>query len=558
MNKDTLPVKQRGVELLRNPSLNKGSAFTVEERISLGLVGLLPPEVTDLDNQIYRVVLNFHAQRTPLDKYIYLRLLQDRNETLFHAVLMRYLAEMTPIVYTPTVAEAVQHFSRIFRSSRGLHITPENIEHIDQMLSATPARQAAVIVCTDNEGILGIGDQGVGGIAIPIGKLALYVAAGGFHPTSCLPISLDVGTDNDELLADPLYLGSRHRRLADPEYESFIEQFVLAVQRHCPQAVLQWEDLSRHRAFSVLERYRDMVPSFNDDIQGTAAIVHAALLGAVRVLGSSLSDQVICIIGAGAAGVGVASGLISALETAGLTTEQARQRVYTFDSRGLVLADRPDLPDYKRVIAADPAAFEAWDQDPRQMALADVIRRLKPTVLLGLSGTPGTVAQELVEAMTSWCERPIIFPLSNPSDKVEAHPHDVVKWSDGRAIVATGSPFALLRYGARTIEFSQVNNVYVFPGIGAGAHLCGAKQVTDRMLVAAAQAVHDALSPQQPGTEHVLPPLDQLRPVAVKVAAAVMRAAHADGVATAPLPDDLEAHIARWQYVPRYRPYVPA
>jgi malate dehydrogenase (oxaloacetate-decarboxylating) len=546
------------VQLLRNPSLNKGSAFTVKERVSLGLVGLLPPAVTDLDNQIYRVVLNFHAQRTPLDKYIYLRLLQDRNETLFHAVLMRYLAEMTPIVYTPTVADAVRYYSRIFRSPRGLHITPENIDYIDQMLSTGHASQAAVIVCTDNEGILGIGDQGVGGIAIPIGKLALYVAAGGFHPTSCLPISLDVGTDNEELLADPLYLGSHNRRLAEPEYESFIERFVLAVQRHCPNAVLQWEDLSRHRAFSVLDSYRDMVPSFNDDIQGTAAVVHAALLGAVKVLNSSLSDQTFCIIGAGAAGVGVASGLISALRTAGLTDQKARQRVYVFDSRGLVLSDRPDLPQYKLAVATDPQAVSSWDQDPLQIGLAEALRRLQPTVLLGLSGTPGTVAQELVEAMTEWCERPIIFPLSNPCDQIEAHPHDVVKWSGGRAIVATGSPFELLRFGGRTIEFSQVNNVYVFPGIGAGAYLCGARQVTEGMLVAAAQAVHDTVTADDLAAEHVLPRLDRLRPVAVQVAAAVMRAAHAEGVATVPLPDDLEASIAKWQYVPRYRPYVPA
>jgi len=552
-----VPVKLRGVELLRDPALNKGTAFTPWEREALGLTGLLPPAVSDLEDQLQRVIESFRAHTTPLDKYIYLRLLQDRNETLFHAALMRHLPEMTPIVYTPTVAEAVRRFSRIFRTSRGLYITPENIDHADEMLRAAPAGEAAIIVCTDNEGILGIGDQGVGGIGIPIGKLALYVAAGGFHPTSCLPISLDVGTDNQELLADPLYIGLRRRRLGDEQYAEFIEAFVGAVRRQCPRAVLQWEDLSRQRAFESLESYRNLLPSFNDDIQGTAAVVHAALLGALKVAGRSLSDETICIVGAGAAGVGVASGLIAALEAEKLTPEEARAHVYTFDSKGLIVSDRPDLPSYKRRIAVSAELVRGWDATPQQTSLLEIVNHLRPGILIGLSGNPGAFGREAVEAMAGYCERPIIFPLSNPSDNVEAHPHEVVRWSKGRAIVATGSPFEPLEYAGRRVEFTQVNNVYVFPGIGAGAYLSGARRITDTMLTAAAQAAHQAVRDEELAAGHVLPTLERLRAVAVQVAVAVMRAAVAEGVATETLPDDVAGYVADWQYQPRYRPYRP-
>lgn len=557
-DKASLPVTQRGAELLRNPSLNKGSAFTLEERETLGLTGLLPPHVSNLEEQMDRVVENFRAEPTALEKYIYLRALQDRNETLFHAVLMRHLDEMAPIVYTPTVAEAVQRFSHIFRSSRGLYITPENVDGIDDMLRAAGGEDVGIIVCTDNEGILGIGDQGVGGIGIPIGKLALYVAAGGFEPTACLPISLDVGTDNEELLNDPLYIGRRLHRLGDEEYAAFIDAFVGGVRRQCPRAVLQWEDFSRDRAFANLDRYRTIHPSFNDDIQGTAAVVHAALLGALKVAGRELADETICIIGAGAAGVGVAMGLIAALVAEGLSVEEANARVYCFDTRGLICSDRPDLPPYKRRIATDPAVVRGWDRTPETTTPLEVIEHGRPGILLGLSGTPGSVSQDMVEAMTAQCDRPIIFPLSNPSANADAHPHDVVRWSNGKAIVATGSPFEPLECGGQTFRFSQANNVYVFPGIGVGAHLCRATQTTDSMLVAAGAAVHEAVEQEDLTQGLVLPPLHELRDVAAKVAAAVVRAAAADGVAQEDLPDGLESAIADWQYVPAYREYVPA
>ncbi len=558
MQENSIPVTQRGVELLRNPTLNKGSAFTLVEREQLGLSGLLPPAVTTLESQMLRVIENFRSEKSALDKYIYLRLLQDRNETLFHAVLLRYMAEMTPIVYTPTVAEAVRHFSHIFRSSRGLYISPDNINHADEILRSTPEGEVGIIVVTDNEGILGIGDQGVGGIAIPIGKLALYVAAGGFQPASCLPISLDVGTGNEQLLDDPLYIGLRKPRLKDDRYEEFIHQFVSAVKRQCPRAVLQWEDLSRARAFDTLIRYRDELPSFNDDIQGTAAVVQAALISALHIAGRDLTDETICIVGAGAAGVGVAAGLIAALQTRGISAQEARNRVFTFDSQGLIVADRADLPEYKRQVAVEPELIREWDYTPQRTTLLEVIQHLRPGSLIGLSGHPGAFDQRTIEAMGTYQQRPIIFPLSNPSDNVEAHPHDVVRWTEGRAIIATGSPFEPLEYEGRLIHFSQVNNVYVFPGLGAGAYLSRARTITDAMLVAAARAVHGALDDGDVEAGRLLPHLARLRETAAQVAAAVMQAAITEGIAATDIPSASSRSVANWQYQPRYRPYVPA
>jgi malate dehydrogenase (oxaloacetate-decarboxylating) len=558
VQENSIPVTQRGVELLRNPTLNKGSAFTLVEREQLGLSGLLPPAVTTLESQMLRVIENFRSEKSALDKYIYLRLLQDRNETLFHAVLLRYMAEMIPIVYTPTVAEAVRHFSHIFRSSRGLYISPDNINHADEILRSTPEGEVAIIVVTDNEGILGIGDQGVGGIAIPIGKLALYVAAGGFQPASCLPISLDVGTGNEQLLDDPLYIGLRKPRLKDDRYEDFIHQFVSAVKRQCPRAVLQWEDLSRARAFDTLLRYRDELPSFNDDIQGTAAVVQAALISALHIAGRDLTDETICILGAGAAGVGVAAGLIAALQTRGMSAQEARNRVFTFDSQGLIVADRADLPEYKRQVAVEPELIREWDYTPQRTTLLEVIQHLRPGSLIGLSGHPGAFDQRTIEAMGTYQQRPIIFPLSNPSANVEAHPHDVVRWTEGRAIIATGSPFEPLEYEGRLIHFSQVNNVYVFPGLGAGAYLSRARTISDAMLVAAARAVHGALDDGDIEAGRLLPHLARLRETAAQVAAAVMQAAIAEGIAATDIASASSRSVANWQYQPRYRPYVPA
>ena len=376
-------ISQRCQEILRDPALNKGSAFTPRERAALGLEGLLPPGVSTLAEQIQRVVENLRAKPEPLEQYIYLRSLQDRNETLFHATLIEHLEELAPIVYTPTVGEAVQRFSHIFRSTRGLYLTPENIDDIDRIFECAVSGEIAIIVCTDNEGILGIGDQGVGGIGIPIGKLALYVAAGGFDPGACLPISLDVGTDNEDLLEDPMYLGLRRRRLGDEEYEQFIEAFVEGVRRNCPGAVLQWEDFSRERAWDNLERYREELPSFNDDIQGTAAVVHAGLLGALRRAERPLPGERFAILGAGASGVGVASAIIAALQAEGLEFQEASARVMVFDSKGLVLTSREELPDYKRRIAHEPGVVREWGLDPAgDLSLEAVVGAARPGVAI--------------------------------------------------------------------------------------------------------------------------------------------------------------------------------
>ncbi|MGI5818371.1 MAG: NAD-dependent malic enzyme [Armatimonadota bacterium] len=550
------PVAKRGLDVLRDPNLNKGSAFPPDERAALGLEGLLPPGVSTLDDQIDRVVANLRSKPVPIEQYIYLRSLQDRNETLFHATLIEHLEELAPIVYTPTVGEAVERFSHIFRGARGLFITPENIDRIDAIFDHAVEGEIGIIVCTDNEGILGIGDQGVGGIGIPIGKLALYAAAGGFDPTACLPVSLDVGTDNESLRHDPLYIGRRLPRLGAEEYEAFIEAFVQGVKRNCPGAVLQWEDFSRERAWHNLERYRDGLPSFNDDIQGTAAVVHAGLLGALRRAERPLIGERIAVLGAGASGVGVASAIIAALQAEGLSFEEASAQVLVFDSRGLVLTNRADLPEYKRRIAHDPEVVSDWGLDPEgDLSLERVVAAARSGVLIGLSGHPGALPESVVRGMAAEHERPIVFVLSNPSAQVEAHPHDVVRWSEGRAIVAVGSPFGPVEFGGRMHRFSQVNNFYAFPGIGAGTWLARATRISDGMLLAAAEAIHAALSESDLAEDLVLPASPRLRNVGAEVATAVLRAAADEGLATRELPADPEAFVAEWQYTARYQRY---
>ncbi len=549
-------VAKRGIDVLRDPSLNKGSAFPNRERMALGLEGLLPPGVSTLESQIRRVMWNLRNKAEPLDRYIYLRSLQDRNETLFHATLIEHLEELAPVVYTPTVGQAVERFSHIFRGARGLFITPENIGRIDEILSSAASEEIGIIVCTDNEGILGIGDQGVGGIGIPIGKLAIYVAAGGFAPGACLPISLDVGTNNQELLADALYIGRRRPRLKGTEYEEFIAAFVEGVKRNCPGAVLQWEDFSRDRAWDNLESYHDKLPCFNDDIQGTAAVVHAGLLGALRRAERPLSRACIAVLGAGASGVGVASALISALQAEGLSFQEASAQVLVFDSQGLVLTSRGDLPDYKRRIAHAPETVREWGLDPKgDLSLEKVVATARPCVMIGLSGHRGALPEAVVRSMAAEHERPIIFVLSNPCTNVEAHPHDVIRWSGGRAIVAVGSPFEPLEYAGHRHRFSQVNNFYAFPGIGAGAWLSRARMISDGMLLAAAEAIHGELTADDLAQGLVLPAGPRLRVVATDVTEAVMREAVREGLAQAPLPDDPHDAVTRWQYVARYLDY---
>jgi malate dehydrogenase (oxaloacetate-decarboxylating) len=557
-DRDPLPVHERGWRVLTDPRLNKGSAFTAQERDDLGIAGLLPAHIATLEEQIARVHGAFLAQCDRLSQYIYLRSLQDRNETLFHAALLAHLEDYMPVIYTPTVARAVEQFSHIFGSSRGVYVSPDNVHEIDAILDNAPCHDVAIIVATDNEGILGIGDQGVGGMGIPIGKLALYSAAGGICPARTLPVCLDVGTDNQSLLDDPLYLGFRAPRLADDQYYPFLDQFVQAVKGHFPHAILQWEDFSRDRAFEVLHRYASEAPSFNDDIQGTAAMVHAATLGALKLTGGRYRDQVFAVLGAGAAGAGIAQATAAALVNDGLTADEARDRIYVLDSRGLVLEDRPGLDEYKRSLARDPRDMVGWGLQGDRISPYDVIAKAKPTVLYGLSGHPGTIDERMVRAMSGYCARPIIFPMSNPTEKCEAVPANLLQWSDGRAIIATGSPFEPVTHGGRVFGFSQANNVAVFPGVGLGALFCQAGAVTAEMMFAAGEALHAMTETADYEAGLVLPPIRDLRDTAVQVAAAVAEMAWKQGVARAGRPDgDLQQALRRTMYVPRYRQLVP-
>lgn len=553
-NESTIAVKLRGAELLHDPRLNKGVAFTREERVALGLEGLLPHQVLTLDEQVELAVENCRRKCTPIEQYIYLRALQDRNETLFFATLMTHLTEMMPIVYTPTVAEAVEEFSHIFRSARGLYITPEDVDRMDMVFDNIACEDVGVIVCTDNEGILGIGDQGTGGMAIPIGKLALYVAVGGFSPEQCLPVCLDVGTENRALLEDPLYLGVKERRLRGADYERFIDAFVQAVARHTPQAVLQWEDFSRDKAFDNLARYRERFTSFNDDLQGTAGVTIAALMGAARLAERPFADEVVCIIGAGGAGVGVAQGLIAAFVAEGHDPQEANRRVYVLDSRGLLVDDRADLPAYKRRVATEAAEVAGWTG----RSLHDVIANARPTALVGLSGRPGAMDRQAAEMMARINARPTILPMSNPTANAEAHPADLLRWTDGAAVIATGSPFDPVEHKGRTHCFSQANNVYVFPGVGLGAYACGARVITDSMFAAAARRISELVQDDDRARGLILPPIEDLRAIAAHVAAAVVETALAEGVAERPIEGDVAATLHEGMYTPRYARYVPA
>lgn len=539
-----LEVDVKGGDLLHDPLLNKGSSFDKEERISFGLQGLLPPHVSTLEEQMERVYEHFRRKSTNLAKYIQLRVLQDRNEVLFYALLNRHLEEMIPIIYTPTVGEAVQLHSHIYRFARGLYISPENIRHMEEMVENLPSRDVEMIVVTDNQGILGIGDQGIGGMGIPIGKLSLYTLAAGIHPSQCLPISLDVGTDNEVLLKDPLYLGHKHKRITGETYAAFIDTFVKKIRKFYPKALVQWEDLSKQNAFYNLHHYRDSILSFNDDIQGTGSVAVAGLLNAVKIKKEKFSDQVFCIYGAGAGGIGVARQIYNTLLEEGLSSEAAKKKIFVLDSKGLVTTAQKNLEDYKRSFAT-----EGWEQ----LGLLDVVKKMKGTVLLGLSGATGSFKQEVVAALMQNTERPIIFPLSNPTSKAEANPKDLIEWSLGKAIVATGSPFAPVAYKGEKYTIGQGNNVFIFPGVGLGALAARATKVTDKMFTVAAYRLAALVSAGELQKGFIYPSIHNLRSVSIEIAEAVFNQALKEGVAKKPARDPRQIILEKmWEPV-----YVP-
>jgi malate dehydrogenase (oxaloacetate-decarboxylating) len=558
-------VRLRGMDLLNNPALNKGTAFTEAERETFGLHGLLPPVVESLDDQCIRAYQAFSLKSNDLERHIYLRQLQDTNEVLFYRLLLDHIEEMLPIVYTPVVALGCQEFSHIYRRPRGLFISYPLRQFIPALLRNHPNPEVDVIVVTDGERVLGIGDQGVGGLGIPIGKLSLYSLIGGIHPARTLPIVLDIGTNNEDCLRDPEYLGWRHARVTGADYDNFIDAFVAAVKEVLPATLLQWEDFSGVHARPILNRYRDQMLTFNDDIQGTAAVALGAILAAVRVAGSSLRDQQIVFLGAGSASTGVADYLRAALVAEGLPEEEARSRFWMVDRDGLLHSGRADLTPEQRVYAQPLSRVAAWQRaSDASLGLADVIHNIRATVLVGLSTIGSAFTQPIVREMAGKVERPIIFPLSNPTDRSEAHPADLYRWTDGRALIATGSPFPPVTLGGRSIPVSQCNNVYIFPAIGLAVvasrpslATAGIRRITDAMMIAAARTLAEHSPALADPSAPLLPALTDLRNLAVEIAFAAAQEAQRSGIAPPFDPASLlRSQILSSQWSPAYPAYV--
>ncbi len=552
----TLQAMPYGMELLNHQGLNKGTAFTEDERNRLGLHGLLPPQVETLEEQLVRAYEAYQRKDDDLERHIYLRALQDANEVLFYRLLLDHVEEMVPMVYTPVVAQACEQFCHIYRRPRGMFISYPLRDSIPDLLRNRPHREVDVIVVTDGERILGIGDQGAGGLGIPIGKLSLYTLIGGIHPARTLPIVLDAGTNNAERLRDPEYLGWRHERVTGQAYLDFIEAFVQAVKQELPDVCLQWEDFATPHARPILERYRDEMLTFNDDIQGTAAVTLGAVLAAVKVAGQSLKEQQIVMLGAGSAGMGVADLLRAAMRDAGLSDEEARRRFWFVDKGGLLHAGRTDLTDEQRVYAQPQDRISAWPRTPAgQIGFSEVIRQVEATILIGLSTARGAFTEAIVRDMAGKVRRPIIFPLSNPTARSEAVPEDLLRWTDGRVLTATGSPFAPVSHGGKNVPIAQCNNIYIFPAIGLGAVASGAQRVTDGMILAAARALAERSPALQDASASLLPALTDLRDVAVHVATAVGLEAQKAGVAPKTDAEQLAERVKAAQWTPAYPRY---
>jgi malate dehydrogenase (oxaloacetate-decarboxylating) len=547
----------RGMDLLDCPSLNKGTAFTEQERARFGLHGLLPPHEESLEEQVVRAYEAYQRTDDDLERHIYLRALQDTNEVLFYRLLLEHIEEMTPIVYTPTVALGCQQFSHIYRRPRGLFISYPHRDSIPTLLRNRPNPKVDVIVVTDGERILGIGDQGAGGLGIPIGKLSLYTLIGGIRSERTLPIVLDVGTNNTERLADPEYLGWRHERITGEHYFDFVDQFVQAVKQELPETCLQWEDFATPHARPLLERYRDQLLTFNDDIQGTAAVALGAILGAVNVTAKSLKNQQIVMLGAGSAATGVADGLRAAIKREGLSEQEARSRFWLIDIEGLLHSGRKDLTPEQNVYAQPESRVTSWPRTSNgHIGLAEVVSQIDATILIGLSTVGGAFSETIVREMARKVERPIIFPLSNPTTKSEATADDLIRWTEGRALVATGSPFAPVSYGGRKIPIAQCNNVYIFPAIGLGVVACGARRVTDSMMLAAARTLAQNSPALKDTSAALLPPLTDLRRVAAEIAVAVGIQAQKDGVAPNLAEDELRKRVMATQWTPAYQSFA--
>ncbi|XPF96094.1 NAD-dependent malic enzyme [Colwellia sp. RE-S-Sl-9] len=553
--KHPLYIPYAGPSLLETPLLNKGSAFTSEERVNFNLTGLLPPRYETIDEQVERAYMQYKSFDEDLNKHIYLRAIHDNNETLFYKLVQAHLAEMMPIIYTPTVGDACEQFSDIYRSSRGLFISYEERHNMDDILRNATKNKVKVIVVTDGERILGLGDQGIGGMGIPIGKLSLYTACGGISPAYTLPVMLDVGTNNEKLLADPMYMGRRHKRIGQAEYNEFVDMFITAVKRRWPHVLLQFEDFAQPNAMPLLTKYRDEICCFNDDIQGTACVTVGSLLAACRAKGAKLSEQKVVFVGSGSAGCGIAEQIITQMISEGASPEQARSQIYMVDRSGLLIEGMEGLRDFQSMLCQSLSNISDWDINNEIPSLLDVVNNAKPDVLIGVSGVAGLFTEELIKTMKSHCGLPIIFPLSNPIKQVEAKPIDVIEWCDGEVIIATGSPFNPVNFQGKTYPIPQCNNSYIFPGLGLGVVAANISRVTDEMLMVASEMLANESPLANTGKGELLPPLTSIAQLSKKIAFAVAKVAYKQGLALEINDEMLLAKIDRNFWNPEYRQY---
>ncbi|MGB1666434.1 MAG: NAD-dependent malic enzyme [Pseudohongiellaceae bacterium] len=550
-------ISYAGPSLLETPLLNKGSAFSPEERRTFNLIGLLPPVYETIEEQVERCYQQYCSFDEPINKHIYLRAVQDNNETLFYRLLSEHLVEMLPIIYTPTVGDACEHFSDIYRSARGIFVSYDDRDYLDEILRSVTKDKVKVVVVTDGERVLGLGDQGVGGMGIAIGKLSLYTACGGISPAYTLPVALDVGTNNPQALDDPMYMGRRSPRISAVEYNAFVDGFIDALQARWPGVLVQFEDFAQPNAMPLLQRHRERVCCFNDDIQGTAAITLGSLLAACRKKGEHLCDQRFVLVGAGSAGCGIAELIISAMVEQGLDDKAARSRIFMVDKQGLLVEGSENLRDFQARLVQSRSAVAAWSltQAGASPGLYDVIVNAGASVLIGASGISGLFTEAVIKAMHDSCPTPIIFPLSNPSKLVEAHPADVLKWTKGQAIVATGSPFGRVDFEGRSFEISQCNNSYIFPGVGLGVISAMASRVTDKMLMVASKTLAELAPAEGAPEDGILPPLTSLTEISKEIALAVACVAQDEGWALRTTEEELKGHIERNFWKPEYREY---
>jgi len=553
-----IKVSVHGRALLRDPLLNKGTAFSDGEKELFNLYGILPSNTETIDEQLHRCRSAYASKNSPLEQHIYLRALQDRNEVLFYRFVLDNLEEMMPVIYTPVVGEACELFHQIYRQPRGLFISYPERDKMETILAdVAAARTVSVIVVTDGERILGLGDQGAGGLGIPIGKLSLYTACGGIDPAQTLPIVLDVGTNNQERLNDPEYLGWRHTRLVGEEYDEFVDQFVQMVKRHFPNVLLQFEDFAQQHAYPLLQRYQDQLCTFNDDIQGTAAVAVAAIIAATRVNKVPLKEHRVALLGGGSAGCGISEQLVQAMIAQGLSEKEARDRFYLVDRMGLLHDGMSGLLPFQKPFARPQEPLKNWTlQNPGSISLMDVINNAQPTILLGVSGQPNQFSEPMIKTMAAYCQRPIVFPLSNPTARAEATPQDVLTWSGGQALVATGSPFAPVHINGQEIDIAQCNNSYIFPGVGLAVVAGQIKRVTDSMMMAAAIALSELAPAMSTGVGRLLPQLSSIREVSQHIAKAVIRQAIAENHAQPMTDQDIAAAIERSMWKADYQPFI--